>query len=146
MKNKKKLIICCCFIVLVILAIVVFSFGHRSKYDKITRESAENTLKAAIGNKNLSVTKVSKLKYLSTFYNKESDTNRIWYFAKVDTTDKKDNTYFLIEVDIIGENLQGKVSYVTDYGVETTQKEILANRHVNDKIVEDDEGIWTKVD
>ncbi|WP_313347479.1 hypothetical protein [Lacrimispora sp.] len=143
MKNKKRLIIGCCCIVLVVLAIILVNFGHKMKYQKIARKAAERMVQREAEESDV---KASKLKYLSTFYNKKSDLYRVSYYTQYDHLDKKENIRILIEVYIFGGSSKVETVSYTGYGLEFKESDVFADGHANEKIVEDEEGTWTRVD
>lgn len=143
MNNKKKIIIgSCCGIVLVILSIAIVNFGHGTKYEKIARKLAERHLEQDVNEYGV---KASKLKYLSTFYNKTSDLYRVSYYAKFNEVNEKGNMWVLEEIIISGETSKVEISYSNGYGPEFNESDVIADGHVKEKEVEDEDGIWTKV-
>lgn len=142
MKNKKRLIIGCCCIVLVVLAIILVNFGHKMKYQKIARKAAERMVQREAEESDV---KASKLKYLSTFYNKKSDLYRVSYYTQYDHLDKKENIRILIEVYISGYTSKVETASYTGYGLEFKESDVIADGHPREKTVEDEEGTWTKV-
>lgn len=142
MKNKKKLIIGCCCIVLVVLAIVLVNFGHKMKYQRIAEKAAERSLQRETDESGV---KASKLKYLSTFYNNTSNLYKVSYYTKYDHLDKKENIWALIEVYISGYTSKVETVSYTRYGLEFKESDVIADGHPRDKTVEDEDGIWKKV-